>query len=138
MAIEGFSLTAPADLEPDDLTYQAVLGRGWLSPWAESGQFCGSRGMALPILGLKVKLSDAAAKLYDLSYAASFVDGTRLDDLGSEDACETPSLAALEAMRIELTAKGEGKAKTSAAAKGKAAAPQKLVPKPPKGSKAGA
>ena len=28
MAIEGFSLTAPKDLEAGDLTYQAVLGRG--------------------------------------------------------------------------------------------------------------
>jgi hypothetical protein len=137
MAIEGFSMTAPAGLEAGDLTYQAVLGRGWLSPWAESGQFCGSRGMALPILGLKVKLSDAAANLYDLSYSASFVDGTQLDDLGSEDACETPSLAALESMRIALTPKGEGKARTAAPAKGKAAAPQRVMPKPAKGSKAG-
>ncbi len=142
LAIEGFSLTAPKDLEPGDLTYQAVLGRGWLSPWAESGQFCGSRGMALPILGLKVKLSDAAAKLYDLRYSASFVDGTKLADLGSEDSCETPSLAPLESMRIELTAKAAGTAKAPAAkaaapAKGKAAPPEKPAAKASKGSKAG-
>jgi hypothetical protein len=136
-AVEGFSMSAPAGLEAGDLTYQAVLGRGWLSPWAESGQFCGSRGMALPILGLRVKLSDAAAKIYDLHYSASFVDGTRLDDLNGDDGCETPSLAPLEAMRVVLTPKGGGRSKTVAPAKGKAAAAPKVVPKPAKGSKAG-
>ncbi len=145
MAIEGFSLHAPKDLEPGDLTYQAVLGRGWMSPWSDSGQFCGSRGMALPILGLKVKLSNAAAKRYDLRYSATFLDGTKLEDLGSEDICETPTLAALEAMRIELkpkpggkvTARGEtAKAATPAKDKPAPAAPMKIVPKTAKGSKA--
>jgi hypothetical protein len=146
MAIEGFSLTAPKDLEPGDLTYQAVLGRGWMSPWSEAGQFCGSRGMALPILGLRVKLSSAAAKRYELRYSATFLDGTKLDGLGSEDSCETSTLAALEAMRVDLTPRAGGKAlpvpkqdsvRTAATAKGKEAAgePVKIVPKVAKGSK---
>jgi len=145
MAIEGFSLTAPKDLEAGDLTYQAVLGRGWMSPWSESGQFCGSRGMALPILGLRVKLSSAAAKRYDLRYSATFMDGTRLEGLGSEDTCETPTLAALEAMRIELKPKIGGKAakpqeETAEAAqpdktKAAPAARMKVVSKTAKGSK---
>ena len=138
MAIEGFSLTAPKDLEPGDLTYQAVLGRGWMSPWSESGQFCGSRGMALPILGLRVKLSGAADKLYDLRYSATFLDGTKLENLTSEDACETSTLAALEAMRIELkprtanrapAAVKEETAKALAPAKAKAAAAVKPLQK---------
>jgi hypothetical protein len=132
MAIEGFSMTAPQDLAPGDLSYQAVLGRGWLSPWAESGQFCGSRGMALPILGLKVRLSDAAAKIYDLRYAASFIDGTKLDDLHSEDSCETPSLAPLEAMRVELVRKATAKAKAPAEAPPAAAKPAVAKAAPPK------
>lgn len=149
MAIEGFSLTAPKGLEASDLSYRAVLGRGWLSPWVESGQFCGSRGMALPILGLQVKLSAAAAKLYELRYSATFIDGTKLDDLGSEDSCETPSLAALESMRINIQPKTAGKTAGSAAAttgkgtapppaalaKGKHATAAKPVDKPTKGSK---
>ena len=127
LAIEGFSLTAPKDLEASDLTYQAVLGRGWLSPWVESGQFCGSRGMALPILGLKMKLSDAAAFRYDLRYSASFLDGTKLDDLGSEDSCETPSLAPLESICITLSSKAAGK-KQPATPAARAAAPASGAP----------
>ncbi len=122
LAIEGFSLAAPKDLEPGDLTYQAVLGRGWMSPWSDSGQFCGSRGMALPILGLRVKLSSAAAKRYELRYSATFLDGTKLEGLKSEESCETPTLAALEAMRVELTPKRAGKAP---------AAPKQTTSRPP-------
>lgn len=134
MAIEGFSLTAPSDLTASDITYQAVLGRGWLSPWNEAGQFCGSRGMALPILGFKLKLSEAAAKRYELSVSATFLDGTTLDDLGSEDSIEAPSLSPLEAFRITLTSKSAGKkapAATKPGAKAEAAkpAPVALMPK---------
>jgi hypothetical protein len=62
--IEGFSLTPTDGIKPDDIEYQAVLGRGWLSPWIEGGKFCGSRGMALPLLGLKVRLKGNAAKTH--------------------------------------------------------------------------
>lgn len=122
-AIEGFSLEAPEGLRAADLTYQAVLGRGWLSPWVEAGQFCGSRGMALPILGFKVKLSETAAKRFDLTIAASFVDGTRLEGLGAEESCEAPSLAPLEALQISLTPKGTAKKKPVPAAKPVASKP---------------
>jgi hypothetical protein len=132
-AIEGFSLRAPADLAPSDLTYQAVLGRGWLSPWSESGQFCGSRGMALPLLGLKVKLSEAAAKRYTLTYEASFVDGSQIGPVGSEESCETEGLSPLEAMRVTLVPKTTKSAKLEnvPVAKAPAPAPVKAVPKVP-------
>ncbi len=124
MAVEGFSLTAPDGLTPADLTYQAVLGRGWLSPWNEAGQFCGSRGMALPILGFKVKLSDAAAKRYTLSVSATFLDGTRLDEVEDDESVEAPSLAPLEAFRISLTPKA------AAAGRQARATPAKAKPAP--------
>ena len=52
------------------------LGRGWLSPWIEGGKFCGSRGMALPLLELKIRLKGNAAKTHECNYAATFVDGS--------------------------------------------------------------
>src|ERR1700710_2992336 len=82
--IEGFSITAPEGLTPADVTYQAVLGRGWLSPWSEGGEFCGSRGMALPILGVKIRLSPKAAEKYTLSYEATFVDGSAVGPVASD------------------------------------------------------
>ena len=100
--IEGFALSPKSGIVEEDIEYQAVLGRGWLSPWVQGGQFCGSRGMALPILGLRVRLRGQAATEYDLTLSASFVDGSRLGPLSGNEALEADSLAPLEAFLVEL------------------------------------
>lgn len=104
--IEGFALMPHDGISADDVEYQAVLGRGWLSPWVEGGKFCGSRGMALPLLGLKIRLKGAAARNWDCSYQATFIDGSAAGPVGVDETCESESLAALEAFRIELTRRG--------------------------------
>ena len=103
MWVEGFSIAAPEGIAPADITYQAVLGRGWLSPWMEAGEYCGSRGMALPLLGLRVRLTGAAAERYELSCSASFVGGALAGPVGNDETCEAETLAPLEAMQIVLT-----------------------------------
>lgn len=104
--IEGFSVRPRGDIEPEGIEYQAVLGRGWLSPWIEGGKFCGSRGMALPLLGLKVRLKGAAAKRYNCTYSATFVDGSAVGPVAASETCESESLAALEAFQIVITRRG--------------------------------
>ena len=103
--IEGFALNAPKGIDPKDLSYQALLGRGWFSPWAEAGEYCGSRGMALPLLGLRVRLSGAAAEQYELRCSASFVGGGTAGPVGNDETCEDAALAPLEAFQITLTRK---------------------------------
>lgn len=103
--IEGFGIMPRADIAPEDIEYQAVLGRGWLSPWVEGGKFCGSRGMALPLLGLRARLRGAAADAYCLSYSATFVDGTAKGPVEGGESCEAESLAPLEAFQVALQRK---------------------------------
>ena len=100
--IEGFAVTPRHGIGPEEIEYQAVLGRDWLSPWSEGGQFCGSRGMALPILGLRVRLRGAALATYGLEVSGSFTDGAVIGPVGAGEACESPSLAPLAAFRITL------------------------------------
>ncbi len=100
--IEGFGMAPESGIAASDIEYQAVLGRGWLSPWAEGGQFCGSRGMSLPILGLRVRLKGAAAETHTATVEATFVDGSVAGPVTDGAACESPSLAALEAFRVVL------------------------------------
>ena len=121
--VEGFGL-APAGLTPSDIEYQAVLGRGWLSPWAEGGQFCGSRGMSLPILGLRVRLRGAAAEGGSLLVSATFVDGTRVGPVADGGAVEAASLSPLEAFQITLQHSGTAGARVTQAAAPPAAAPK--------------
>jgi hypothetical protein len=104
--IEGFSLMPRDDLSATDIEYQAVLGRGWLSPWIEGGKFCGSRGMALPLLGLKVRLKGNVAKTHECSYSATFVDGSSVGPISGGEACEAESLAALEAFQLVIRPRG--------------------------------
>lgn len=106
--VEGFSITPPPGLRPEDLEYQAVLGRGWLSPWSQGGQFCGSRRMALPILGLRVRLRGAAANGFECSYSASFTDGSAIGPVAGGEPCEAESLAPLEALQVILRPRGAG------------------------------
>jgi hypothetical protein len=108
--IEGIAIAAPAGIAPEDLSYQAVLGRGWLSPWVAAGDYCGSRGMALPLLGLRVRLEGKAAEAFELSCEASFVDGSKAGPVASDETCEADSLAALEAVRLTLVPRAKIKA----------------------------
>ena len=100
--IEGFGLIPSGGVAASDIEYQAVLGRNWQSPWSEGGQFCGSRGMSLPILGLRVRLRGAAARTHKLSVSASFTDGTEVGPVSDGEACEAPSLSPLEAFQVTL------------------------------------
>jgi hypothetical protein len=104
--IEGFAVDAPEGIDPADFTYQAVLGRGWLSPWVEAKQYCGSRGMGLPLLGLRIRLGGEAAEQYEISYAATFVGGATAGPVGNDETCEADTLAPLESIQITLTPRG--------------------------------
>jgi hypothetical protein len=106
--IEGFSVAPRSGPVPSDIEYQAVLGRDWLSPWVDGGKFCGSRGMALPLLGLKIKLKGSAAEQYECSYSATFVDGSEVGPVPAGEACQAASLAPLEAFKVVLTPKSRG------------------------------
>lgn len=100
--IEGFAIAPNRLVGPEDIEYQAVLGKGWLSPWSEGGQYCGSRGMALPILGLRVRLKGRAVQTHSLRVSATFTDGSRIGPLSDTETAEAESLAPLEAFRIEI------------------------------------
>jgi hypothetical protein len=104
--IEGFMLTPKPPIALEDVEYQAVLGRGWLSPWVTGGQMCGSRGMALPILGLRMRLKGAAAEAYDCSYSATFIDGSEVGPVQPGEPCEAESLAPIESIQLALAPKG--------------------------------
>ncbi len=127
--VEGFALSPRrAEVAPEDIEYQAVLGRGWLSPWAEAGQFCGSRGMALPILGLRVRLRGKAAESYALQVSGTFTDGAAVGPVGSGEACEAESLAPLEAFCVAVVPLA--RAKAVAKPVGRPAAPAKPIARP--------
>ena len=127
--IEGFAIAPASGIPGDDIEYQAVLGRGWLSPWVEGGQFCGSRGMGLPILGLRVRLRGATAVTHTCVYSASFVDGSSVGPVQGGEACEAESLAPVEAFSVTIRPRTD--AETDAPADFAAEAPDEEKPRIP-------
>ncbi|QCE33250.1 hypothetical protein FAI41_06385 [Acetobacteraceae bacterium] len=118
--IEGFKIAVPPPLKPQDLEYQAVLGKGWLSPWVEGGEFCGSRGMSLPLLGLKVRLCGEIAQKWELKIEAAFTDGFRIDNLQERElTLESPDHAPLEAFKITFEEKSQKKTVKKASSRSK-------------------
>lgn len=120
--IEGFGIAPSEMIGADDIEYQAVLGKGWLSPWVEGGKYCGSRGMALPILGLCIRLKGKAASKFICRVTATFTDGTRVGPVETGEPIETVSLAPLEAFLLEILPReegGRGKAKGQRSGKGR-------------------
>lgn len=107
--VEGFGLNIHNYIKPEDIEYQAVLGKGWMSPWYKGNQFCGSRGMALPLCGLRIKLSEEASKKYHIRLSATFIDGTKLGPIEDDSTLSAESIAPLEAIRFELIAIADGK-----------------------------
>ncbi|WP_130732104.1 hypothetical protein [Komagataeibacter xylinus] len=97
--LEGFAIQPAPGVAPTDLEYQAILGQDWFSPWVSGGAYCGSRGMALPLLGLRVRLKGAAAEACECEVEASFTDGSRIGPVA-----DAPVMAAtqapLEAFRV--------------------------------------
>ena len=100
--IEGFGISPNSLVDPSEIEYQAVLGKGWLSPWAEGGNYCGSRGMALPILGLRVRLKGRAVDRFEIRVSASFTDGSQVGPVDGTQTAESPDLAPLEAFLVEI------------------------------------
>jgi hypothetical protein len=128
--IEGFGISDKGPIAPGDAEYQGVLGRGWLSPWVDNGKFCGSRGMALPLLGLNVRLKGAAAKEYTVRYSATFIDGSAVGPVEEGNACEAPGLAALESFLVELVPRADRSApEADSAAPDRSAAARPAAPR---------
>jgi hypothetical protein len=102
LAIEGFSVKVPDGLSADDIEYQALLGKGWLSPWASAGEYCGSRGMDLPILGVRLRLSEAAAKRFNVRASALFADGSERGPLPAGELVALDNLQPVAALKFEV------------------------------------
>ena len=96
----------PAASRPTDIEYQAVLGRGWLSPWIEGGKFCGSRGMALPLLGLQGAAEGRGAEDARVQLLRDVRRRHAVGPVPAGETCEAESLAALEAFQVVIRPRG--------------------------------
>jgi hypothetical protein len=98
--IEGLSIEPQAPLDSDSLEYQAIMGQDWVSPWVRGGEFCGSRQLALALLGVRVRLRGAAAETYRCQIWGHF-DGAEVGPFESGEPCEFNG-ASLQGLRVTI------------------------------------
>jgi hypothetical protein len=98
--IEGFSICPWEGLTDKDIMYRAIIGERWESPWHFGGTYCGTRGLDFPINGVRVKLSEAAAAMYHLTYSGIFLDGTVVGPMDLGEKCACGDYQAMTGLRI--------------------------------------
>jgi hypothetical protein len=98
--IEGFAVAA-LGLDLKDVEYQAILGQDWKTPWYGGGEFCGSRGMALPLRGFCLRLTGNISAAYDCKYWGSFGAKGIVGPVMAGDVCESNG-APLTSLRVEI------------------------------------
>jgi len=127
--IEGFAVSPGPAVAPGDLEYQAILGNSWNTPWFTAGEFCGSRGMLLPLLGFRVRLKGTAAEAFEVRYMGSFAGGSSPVTGQDGEAC-TQGDSALEAIQIVIVKREAVAAPVLAAEPAAVAKPRASVQKP--------
>ncbi len=103
-SIEGFAIMPGGDVPADQLEYQALLGQDWTSPWTSGGDFCGSRQMALPLLGVRVRLRGDAESRYRCRVWGRYAGG-EVVQVENGDLCRNAAGTPLEGLRVALMPK---------------------------------
>ena len=98
--IEGFVLEPRPDIEPFDISYQAVLSDGSLTGRCFGYDFCGTRGLNRPLRGVGIRLGGRAAFDCRLSYVAAFSDGAMIASTSGDFICRSPQDAELTGLRL--------------------------------------
>jgi hypothetical protein len=86
--IEGFTIV-PRSGDAPILEYSGVRADGAITPWCECGEFCGSRGMGLALLGFALRIKPEYAETHDCAYGARFASGRVVDALHDGVLCQS-------------------------------------------------
>ena len=99
--IEGFAIAVTGGTLPG-LAYCGIRQDGSLTDWVEDGGYCGTRGKRAPLIGFCIRSGESGQ---DVSYAASFVDGSTAGPMPAGELCRAASGAALESIQVSVTAR---------------------------------
>ncbi len=88
--IEAFSVRPLGVLGVQDLEYKGLTGSGFETPWLSDDKMCGTKGMAVPLVGFAVRLKpDAADGNYDCEYSGYFQSGVTVGPLRNGAPCRS-------------------------------------------------
>jgi hypothetical protein len=103
--IESFSIRPLEHLMPKDIEYKGLTGTGFETPWQSSEQFCGTKGISMPLVGFAVRLKPGPeASAFDCEYSGYYRSGATAGPFRNGAPCRS-ALAndPLEGMQIRIT-----------------------------------
>lgn len=89
-AVECLTITPVVDIAPATLEYRALNAAGLDTGWVEQGQPCGTRGMALPLLGFAIRQRPHRAPRIRCDYSGRFASGRVIGPLLDGEMCRSP------------------------------------------------
>jgi GT2 family glycosyltransferase len=102
--IESFSIRPLDRFGAQDIEYKGLTGSGFETPWVSEEKMCGTKGMAVPLVGFAVRLKpSAAAAAYDCEYSGYFQSGVTVGPLRNGAPCRsTVANDALEGIQVHV------------------------------------
>jgi GT2 family glycosyltransferase/glycosyltransferase involved in cell wall biosynthesis len=103
--IESFSVRPLKRLDAQDIEYKGLTGSGFETPWLSDDKMCGTKGMAVPLVGFAARLKPGAATAgYDCEYSGYFQSGVTVGPLRNGAPCRsTVANDPLEGIQVRLT-----------------------------------
>jgi GT2 family glycosyltransferase len=102
--IEAFAVRPLRLLAAQDVEYKGLTGSGFETPWLSDEKMCGTKGMAVPLVGFAVRLKPSAATAaYDCEYSGYFQSGVTVGPLRNGAPCRsTVANDPLEGIQVRL------------------------------------
>ena len=102
--IEAFSIRPMNRFEVQDIEYKGLTGSGFETPWLSDDKMCGTKGMAVPLVGFAVRLKPGPATAgYECEYSGYFQSGVTVGPLRNGAPCRsTVANDPLEGIQVRL------------------------------------
>jgi GT2 family glycosyltransferase/glycosyltransferase involved in cell wall biosynthesis len=126
--IESFTVTPLAGLTAEDIEYKGLTSSGFETPWISGGKPCGTRNLAVPLVGFAVRPKEGSnAAAYECQYTGFFRSGALVGPLKNGAPCRsTVANDPLEGIQLHILPRSTARKATAKAAppaaRGKAAA----------------
>jgi hypothetical protein len=104
--IESFSVRPLQRFSATDVEYKGLTGSGFETPWLSDDKVCGTKGMAVPLVGFAIRLKPNPASTpaeYDCEYSGYFQSGLTVGPLRNGAPCRsTVANDPLEGMQVRI------------------------------------
>jgi len=102
--IESFSVRPLQQFGAGDIEYKGLTGSGFETPWVSDDQPCGTKGMAVPLVGFALRLKPSpTASGYDCEYSGYFQSGLTVGPLKNGAPCRsTVANDPLEGIQVRI------------------------------------